>query len=506
MAQLIVKNLASPGNQGLNTEDAGVDAPIEFAKTALNCVLSKDNRLAARKGLDVITGATLPYTSAVGTIFENINPDGSQTLIWSADNKVFAGFPVMTNITGAASITANDWQFCSLQNTVFAAQRNHTPLAWKLIAGTWTPQVLSLQVDQAAEFPNIAVTAFGRVFTATGSTIKNKVWFSEELNPLNFTTGLSGSLDLSYAMAGGDVIVAMAAIGNKLIFLCRKQIIIYNVDPSVTPFLVLEDVIKGVGCVARDSVVNTGEDLLWLSDQGVVSLGRLISSDGQLPIGDISANVHSSVISDIGATADFSTIKACWWEAEKSYLLLFSNFDKIYNFNLRIKNQRGPVATLWDTLKGTTCIATDINKNIYFGATAKWMTYREYGTSSDSYRLKYYSGFMDFGDPSSFKFLKNISFQVRTQSPQPATVKWGFDYTENFESSSFVVSTGGTSSEYSVAEYGVSEYSSGPMLTDLRSNGSRSGQVLQFGIEADIQGNEFIIYRCEVQATAGKSY
>ena len=506
MAQLIVKNLASPGNQGLNTEDAGVDAPVEFAKVAVNCVLSKDNRLAARKGLDVIASPSISYSSAVGRIFENINPDGSQSLIWSADLKVFVGYPTMTNITGAASITSNDWQFCSLQNTVFAAQRDHTPLAWKLIAGTWTAQVLTLATDQAAEKPDIAVAAYGRVFTANGSTIKNKVWFSEELNPLNFTTLGAGSLDLSYAMAGGDVIVSIAAISNKLVFLCRKQIIIYTVDQAADPFLVLDDVIKGVGCVSRDSVVNTGEDLLWLADQGVVSLGRLISTDGQLPIGDISANVHSSVVNDIGATADLTTIKACWWEAEKSYLLLFSSFDKIYNFNLRVKNQRGPVVTLWDTLKGTTCIATDINRNIYFGVIGNWMTYRNYGTAVDSYRMKYYSGFMDFGDPSSFKFLKNISFQVRTQTPQPAVVKWGFDYTDNYESSSFVVAGGGTPSEYGEAEYGVSEYSSGPMLTDLRSNGSRSGQVLQFGIEADIQGNEFIIYRCEVQATAGKSY
>jgi hypothetical protein len=506
MAQLLVKNLPSPGNQGLNTEDAGVDAPVEFAKIALNCVLSKDNRLAARKGLDLIPNPTIPYSSAVGEIFENINPDGSQSLFWSADNKVFVGYPTMTNVTGSATITGNDWQFCNLQNKVFAAQRNNTPLCWALVGGVWTPQVITLNATQATEKPDIAVSAYGRVFTANGSTIKNVVWFSEELNPLNFTTAGAGFLDLSYAMVGGDVLVGIGAISNKLVFLCRKQIIIYSVDRDATPFLSRDDVIKGVGCVSRDSIVNTGEDLLWLSDQGVVSLGRLISSDGQLPIGDISANVHSSVIGDIAATADPTTIKACWWESEKSYLLLFSAFDRIYNFNLRAKNVVGPVATMWDTLRGTTTIATDINRNIYFGVIGGWRIYRGYGSLAESYRTKYYSGFLDFGDPSSFKFLKNISFQVRTQTGQPAVVRWAFDYAENYESSTFVAVGGGVSSEYNVAEYGVAEYSSGPTLIDLRSNGSLSGQVLQFGIEADIQGNEFTVYRCEVQATAGKNY
>jgi hypothetical protein len=506
MSRLTVVNLPSPGSLGLNTEDAGVDAPTDYAKVATNCVVSKDKRLAARKSFEAYSPLT-SFTGTVKSIFPTIDVDGTKTYIWGAGNKVYAGYPTWTDITGALSITDDDWKFCSLQSTVFATQQGHTPAAWRRIAGVWTAQSITMPSDMSTDKPDVCLAAFGRVFTANGDTIKNKIWFSEELNPLNFTTAGAGFLDLSTVLFGGDNIVGLSALGNRLVISCTNQTVLYTFVENGTPFLVLDEVIKGVGCVSRDSIVNTGTDLIWLADQGLVSLGRLVQNSGQLPMGDVSFNVHTAIQTETDGVADKTTIKACWWAAEKTYLILFKESGRIYSFNLKVNQNEAPVCTLWNNIKDITCLTSDYDRNLLFGGTNKWLIYQNYGSSADSYQFSYYSGYMDFKDPSAFKFLKSISFLVKTSNNQPTVVKWAFDYSDQYESNAFDVGgVGGTVAEYNIAEYGIAEYSSGPGLQDLRSIAGRSGQYLQFGIETEINGNEFVVYRCEVQVTAGKSY
>jgi len=505
MQQLKTQNVASPGSFGINSEDSGVFAPLRYAKTASNCIISRDNRLAARKALDP-EPPTSAFSGAVKQIYEVINTDGVDEFIWTTPTKIYAGYPTYADITGSLTITAGDWQFCNLQNTVFAVQRSHAPAAWRKIAGTWTAQTITLTTLAGAK-PDVALSAFGRVWLANDANNKYTIWFSEELNPLNFDSSGAGTLDISKAIIGNDNIVALASFGNRLVVLCEKQVITYLVNPDATPFLSIDEVIKGVGCLSRDSVVNTGSDLVWLAKQGVVSLGRLINSDGQLPIGDISNTVHTLLQSNLSVIADFTTVKGCWWEAEQCYLLLLPVVDTIYCFNLRVLNDAGPSVTIWDSTKSAACIVSDLDRNLHFGGINTWYLYRGYGSGADTYRMKYFSGYVDFGSPESFKFLKNISFRIRTGLSQSTLIKWAFDYSDIYEANTFTVTgLGGLDSEYGIAEYGIAEYSSGPQIFDLRSVCALSGQYLQFGIETDIQGNEYVIYNTELHVTTGKRY
>lgn len=505
MQPLKTQNVASPGSFGLNTEDSGVAAPLRFAKVATNCVISRDSRLAARKGFDP-QAPTSAFTGAVKQIYEIVNTDGSKEFIWTTPTKVYAGYPTYADITGSLTITAGDWQFCNLQNTLFAVQQTHAPAAWRKIAGTWTAQTITLTTLAGAK-PDVALSAFGRVWLANDANNKYTIWFSEELNPLNFDTAGAGTLDISKAIIGNDNIVALASFGNRLVVLCEKQVITYLVNPDAAPFLSIDEVIKGVGCLSRDSVVNTGSDLVWLAKQGVVSLGRLINSDGQLPIGDISNTVHSVLQNSIAVTSALSAVKGCWWEAEQSYLLLFPSTDTIYCFNTRVLSDAGPSVTIWDRTKSVSCITSDSNRDLRFGGTNTWYIYRGYGSSTDIYRMKYFSGYVDFGTPESFKFLKNISFRVRTGPSQNTLIKWAFDYSDLFEAEAFIVTgISGLDSEYGTSEYDVAEYFSGPQLFDIRCVGSLSGQYLQFGVETDIEGNEYVIFNTEIHVTTGKRY
>jgi hypothetical protein len=509
--KLNVVNIASPGKLGLNTEDAGVALATEFAKVATNCVVSRDNRLAARKGFDAYPPTTA-FTGNVGSSFETINIDGLSEVIFGAGNKIYSGYPANSDITGGGAVTADNWQFALLQDTLFAVQAGHAPKAWQKVLNVWTSQTIVLPTgsagipDLATQQPNVCLAAFGRMFVADGTSNKTTIWISEDLNALNFTTVGAAFLDISETLLGGDRIISLGSVGNRLLVMCTNQILVYLVNPDASPFIELDEVIKGVGCLARDSVVNIGTDLLWLAAQGVVSFGRLDRNNGQLPIGDVSAKIHSLLQDELSLISDFRTVKACWWASEKTYLLLLRGSNRIYVFNTK-QQEAGVIVTVWEDIKTIRTMLFTKDRQLIFGAANTFLSYRFYGGIGDSYRMSYYTGYLDLGDPSAFKFLKNISFLVKSSAEQVTVIKWAFDYAETYLSSAALVDRGsGFAAEYGVAEYGIAEYFAGPGLIDRRCVASGSGQYLQFGIESEITGNEFTIYRTELQATAGKSY
>lgn len=519
MANLKVINIANPGILGFNTEDTGVSLPIEYAKVANNAVISSEGRLSARKAFTARAPATA-FTGLVRSMFETINSDGVSDLFWAAGNKIYTGYPTRTDVTGTLVLTADNWQFVQGEDggdVIFAVQADHSPIGWLRSGSTWTQTAITY--GAAAPFltstdkPNCALAAFGRVFVADTATNKTTVWFSEEYNALNYSSGGAGSLDVGEALIDGDRIVALASIGNKLLILCTRQVLIYRVDLSISPtdfttspWLFLDEVVRGVGCIARDSVVNTGTDILWLASQGVVSFGRLDRNNGQLPIGNVSSQVHTAIQKEVANATDSASVKAIWWATEKTYLLMFRNKSAIYNFCFKT-NPEVAVCTKWDTIKSIASMVFKADRTLWFGGQDTLFEYADYGSASDAYTFSYYSGYLDFQAPEAFKFLKLVSFLVKANAGQNVTVKWAFDYVDTFAfESKTTTGAGGLVSEWGEAKFGESEFATGAVLSDVRITASRSGQSLQIGVESSIQGGEFTIYRAELQATIGRAY
>ena len=190
-------------------------------------------------------------------------------------------------------------------------QRGHTPLVWD---GTTCIKVTSHgSYSGSIQLAHEGLAAYGRLWTADTTTDKVTVKWSDTLVGEAWTGGGSGSLDLSGVYAGNlRPITALAAFNGKLIIFCDRTIIIYDgaaSDPSSN--LVLSDVIYGVGCIARDSVVNIGEDILFLSDSGLRSLSRLLIQKSA-PLNDLSRNVGDTLMEDIAAASgstDYASIR-----------------------------------------------------------------------------------------------------------------------------------------------------------------------------------------------------
>jgi hypothetical protein len=100
--------------------------------------------------------------------------------------------------------------------------------------------------------------------------------------------------------------------------------------------------------------------------------------------------------------------------------------------------------------------------------------------------------------------LKKAGFVVIGGSNQAIAIKYGFDYTDNYQSNTKVLDSA-VVYEYNIGEYGIAEYSGGIILDRFTANLGGSGAVLQIGLESDINGNPLSIQKIDVGVKFGKT-
>lgn len=88
--QLQSYSLSAPGFYGLNTEDSPLDLGVGFALVATNCILDQYGRIGARKGWDRVNSSSGTLgANDVGVIHELVQNDGSLTVLFAGNNKLF---------------------------------------------------------------------------------------------------------------------------------------------------------------------------------------------------------------------------------------------------------------------------------------------------------------------------------------------------------------------------------------------------------------------------------
>ena len=555
MAEQIVKqSLAAPGFLGLNNQDSNEESDIRFARVAENVVFDSAGRLASRKGWTPIT-AELGIFSEAGAseygiaeygiaeygaptnmkfIFE-FSKEDSNIIISGGGGQLYTGTTNITNETiknadntGVASytITADNWQAVALpfgekqdsKPHAYLVQANHRVLMYHELpsggggghvhdSGTYGFQVLDdigtlPSGYSAGEFkPNCGLAAYGRIWLANSLGDPQTIYFSRLLDGSDFSGGDAGSLSLNAVFPNSDEIVALAAHNGFLIVFGRDNIAVFANASDVTE-LTLVDYIPNVGCIARDSVQGTGTDLIFLSRTGLLSLQRVIQ-EKSLPFRDLSKNIRDEFLVDVLFEAE-SNIKGIYYPKDAFYLLSLSGSNKTYCFDTRalLPNNAARVTTWTDFSPNALCVTEDDKLLI---ATPSYLgEYTGYFDNGDTYRLRYYTNYTNLNAPANLKLLKKLGFTFRGQSNKQFYIYWGFDYTENYKSTVKSVA-GGDVFEYGLGEYGIAEYGDGSFRNgSFIVNSSGTGNVVQVGVEADIDGNYLAIQKIDIFAKQGK--
>lgn len=504
--------LAAPGFFGLNTQDSPTQVSHRFCSIADNCVIDKFGRVGARKGWAYTTttgGSVLSGSAGIEAIHEFTSRAGTTTTLSAGNNLIFKGTTALTDDTpGATTITASDWKIVTFNDDAYFFQRGHEPLMWDSSAGD------TIRVQDHGAYTgtipqgNEVLSAYGRLWTADVAGDSNTIYWSDMLLGMAWTGGSTGSIDVTkFWPSGDDDIVALAAHNDRLIIFGKRSILIYAGATSPAN-MVLEDTIDNVGCLERNTVVNTGTDVLFLSSSGFRSLSRTIQ-EKSAPFRDISKNVRDDLL--VAYAAETGSIKAVYSPEEAFVLLSFPTSDKIYCFDTRGALEDGSYrATTWTGIAPQALYRTPTG-TLYMGHPLGLSTYTGQQDNGISYKQKYYTTALTFSGEggseavSLLKFLKKIGLTVIGSRLATLDVKWAYDYSTAYNTQSVAVGTA-TIAEYGIAEYGIAEYTTSVAITSPRVNTTGSGTVITVGIEATIDGSPFSIQKLDMYATIGRLF
>ena len=532
-------SLLAPGFLGLNTQDARVGIEQGYAQKANNCVIDKGGRLASRKGFDMLTTnqGTLSSNKYIEALWEHIDPNTTKYILSAGDGKLFTGTTTLVphtikaanqSTTVSRTFTGNRWQFQSLAkgsgqgalNYGIATQRGNIALVWRRtsdnVSGTYIWQEIGTYGTKPSNIttfdPDCCLAAYGRVWTAGITANKHTLFYSDLLDPTDFTAGSSGVLDISSVVGNNDEIVGLAAHNGFLIIFCKDNIIVYQ-NPQNPAAMSLSDVVNGVGCVSRDSIESTGQDLIFLSKSGIRSLLRTIQ-EKSMPMRELSLNIRDDITAYIASEPEPNVIKAGYSESNAFYIILFPANNIMVIFDLRMALENGAAkTTTWSTTNGTVYKAflQTASRDFYFGIPNGIGKYAGYLDATNTYDITYKSTFSDVGSQGQIvkKFLKRATLVVDGAGEQDFVFKYGYDYTLNPRTVTISRDLGtGVYAKYNTAGslYNVSKFSSpGIGIHNIRIPLGGQGETFAFGLDATIDDEALSIQKIDLFLKTGKT-
>jgi len=460
--RLLPINVSTPGIKGLNKQQSQLVLDLEWATEADNLVFGETGKLEPRKG-----------TKNQHSIELNTSPKGmfpyQGGIIFAVGTTIYSLVDgVLSNITGAAAPTDDDWHFEEFNGACIGYQAGHTPITLLSIGSTFT-QATGTQYQSGVMTVNN-----GRIWT-----VYDDVLYSSDLLINNFTGGSSSSFSLgAYWPQGGDTAVAIREWNNYLLVFGQRSIIVYaNPDDPVNTMVIAEG-IKTAGCISRKTIQEVSNDLLFLSESGIRSLGRTLQ-DGSIPMGEVSYPVRDLLKGYVSGETT-SDVTSVYSQAEGFYALSFPTTGKTLVVDIKQPYR----FTTWSMAFNSAC--TYPTGELFLGTGTYVKRYRDYwddvtylGAVGSTYDVVFESSWTDFGNEAApyVKIPKTMVFQTSGNDNDTKTYKWAYDFDDTF--------------------------------TELSSSGDRvpmngSGQALKVGLEFTVQGINKVIKRFSVLSKLGR--
>jgi hypothetical protein len=512
-APLRTTSIQSPAFFGLNTTDSEVTLDPKFARLAENCVIDEGGRVAARKGWQYIAQTDPVSTVNLKGMHRFLDIDGQEYFGAWSDTAFYIksggnlNSVTYTNTPGVNTLTDGNWQAATLNDAAFLFQRGYEPIYFNPTTGVLDD--VSTQGKGTPPTGNTVLSAYGRIWVADTPTNKTTVYWSDLLDGAEWRsgTGTVGSLDISGILVyGNDEIVGLGAHNGRLVIFCKNNIIIMDDQSAGKQYLdpadmALVEVINGVGCIARDSIVNTGTDILFLSESGVRALSRTIQEKSQ-PMRDISRNVRDTLVDQV-SRADKDQIKAVYSDHFGFYLLTVPEESTVWCFDMKRALQDGSArVTRWNGLDHTSWLAFD--GDMYMTNTDGLAQYFGYQDNGNSYQMQYYTNYFDFQMQNIVKIVKKISTTVFGSTGQKLTAKVGTDYKDQYSTYNMTVANGAPA-QYNINEYNTTaEYSAGAQVENIQTSAGGSGFVIQLGFESTINGGFISIQQVDLYVKQGR--
>ena len=551
--------LDSIGIFGLNRQASPSSLEHQWLTTANNIMLDDRGRITTRKGIKQITdtiGSSSSNSYIVKSLGEFRNSTGSATIFAGSNDKIYklnTGNTPNTldaqTFTGTPqTLTDGNWEFCNFNDKFYGVQSSHTPIYYD---GTnW------MDLADASGFsapsgvttfdPTSCLGGFGRLWVGGVAEANDVVYYSDTLIGHKFQTGAAGYVDMKTVWAG-DQVTALANFMGKLVIFGKRNIAIYNSpdDPSSADFA-LDEVVRGVGCVARDSVQALGDDIIFLSNSGVRSLRRTMVQD-KMPLTDLSANIKDEVTTHIvnadmaqvkgqyclcggyyalsfpdrnityvfdfkGGTGDSPRVTTWNFETKKTPKALLSTTDGIMYMGLGNSDYAGRIATYdgYFDVEKSDVTSTYANQTVCEAAGYTWESTNSkcWQSTNNTYQADFKTVWLDFGDPAKAKLLKRFLAVISGGKDMSVTMNWYRDYSVDFDSGSFTLSPTASGTSYlwggSTSLYGAAKYAPAFQPAEYKLSLSKSAKVLRMEMKGTVNGFKASLQQMIIWAKQGK--
>jgi hypothetical protein len=338
------------GINGLNLQANPSTLDPTWLTDADNIVLRESGRISFRKGLKQ---KVVPSGTAIGSMIEH-NDQGTNKIFASHGTSIYtidftspdAAFPTGDDDTKhTVANSTGDWQFVNFNNRLHCFHTGVVPQRYDGSLGSgvkWTAHATDPASISTLFDPSCGMGYYGKLWCGGVTEAPDVVFYSVLLDGDDWTGSGSGYIDLK-TVWGTDEIVAIAPFYGQLIIFGKNNIVVYD-EPYSGGTLELDEVIKGIGCVSRDSVQAIADDLVFLSNTGLRSLARTTEKD-KLPMQELSLAVTDTLIRNIGNSTN---VKSVYVENEGIYIMSFVDLNINYVFDFKHKTTRNtPRVTTW---------------------------------------------------------------------------------------------------------------------------------------------------------------
>ena len=443
--ELAYQPLTNLGINGLNTQHNPAVLDSSWLTKAENVVLRESGRIAFRKGLKQ---KVAPSGTAIASMIEHKEADGTNKIFASYGTSIYTvdftdpadAFPSSgADVKHTVGSTTGDWQFVNFNNRLHCFHAGVIPQRYDGSLGSgvkWTAHATDPASIGTLFDPSCGMGYYGRIWVGGVNEAKDVVYYSNLLDGDDWIGGDTGLIDLAKVW-GTDEIVALAPFYGKLVIFGKNNIVIYD-TPQTVGSLALNEVIRGVGLVSRDSVQAIGDDLVFLSNTGLRSLGRTTEKD-KLPLTDYSINIKDTLIRNIGNSVN---VKSVYVENEGIYIMSFidKNINYVFDFKHFTPN-KVPRVTTWtfdEDREPASMIYTELYSGLLVGQKDGSIAGYEKHYDTDlagastytdaSYTWSMETVWIDLGESVSASLLKRLFMVLEGGSGATMGLKWYKDY------------------------------------------------------------------------------
>lgn len=175
----------------------------------------------------------------------------------------------------------------------------------------------------------------GRIYGAGSASYQTVVFFCDvladgatsTLGVADWTIGVSGPggyVDASGATGKGSPVTGITSFQGLLVIFCKNSIVFYSGTDPLGAGLTVQKVITGVGCVSHDTIAGIGNDTMFLSQYGFLSLKEvLVQGDAAVQKSSIPINNYIAQSIDNGLY-DPAVARAVYAEKLGVYMCSFN--------------------------------------------------------------------------------------------------------------------------------------------------------------------------------------